>query len=581
MHTPGVMVSLDSARAVIGGLGPRGAPLYLRVLLGPDEKRLALSGGRTLVWRGRLDDRCALIAELPGSRDELALLNDAELFARYFDQRGIAGLAAVLGSWAAVVDDSPRGQAWLMRDPMGGRSLTYLAGESGAYWVGHDAGELLEAARRPVRLDPRYLSSLFACREAEATTTPFWGVVAVPPGHAVRLYAEGSDTLEFWRPALPTGMARRPAVELEEELRVRLRDAVACRVADGEATGLLLSGGLDSVPIAAMARQVLGPSRALAAFSWVFDRYPEADERSLITLASGQLDLQSNLLPGDDELPLGPTDSWPVHPGTPEQNPYRRLHERAYEAAAAKGTRVLLSGMCGDQLWSGSETWLRDAWSRGRYGAAAGELFWHLATGHSLRPALADITGGRRREPAERFSWLTAEAVSALPDFAAQRRRFADFPRPHQAELLLGAANGHGFAVEAYFARRYGLELRYPLRDRRLVELVLGLPTADISHRGVSRALLRRALAGLVPNAILARRSKARFTGLFVDGVYGASRHRVAALVRKPNAAWRRFVRSEEIEGALAKRDVGRGGVSLWLAASLELWLERSGVSIA
>jgi hypothetical protein len=119
------------------------------------------------------------------------------------------------------------------------------------------------------------------------------------------------------------------------------------------------------------------------------------------------------------------------------------------------------------------------------------------------------------------------------------------------------------------------------LRDRRLIELVLGLPTAEIAVRGETRALLRRALAGQVPVAILSRRSKARFTGLFVDGVYGASRHRVAALLRKPQAAWRRFVRSEVIERALAERDVGRGGVCLWLAASLELWLERSGVSIA
>lgn len=575
------MVSLDSPRPAIAEANLRGAPWFLRVLLGPDERRLALDGGRSLVWRGRLDDRGALIAGLPGSRDELALLPDAELFARHFDHRGIAGLAAVLGSWAAVVDDSVRGEAWLLRDPMGGRPLTYLAGQNGVYWVGHDAGGLLEAARRPVRLDPRYLSSLFACQEAEATSTPFWGVVAVPPGHAVRLHGEGTETIEFWRPSLCLSDSPRSAADLEEELRVRLREAVACRLADGEAAGLLLSGGLDSVPIAAMARQVLGPSRPLPAYSWVFDRYPEADERSLITLASGRLGLESHWLTGDDQLPFGPAESWPVHPGTPEQNPYRRLHERAYEAAAASGTRVLLSGMCGDQLWSGGETWLRDALGRYRFGAAARELFWHLATGQSLRPALADIAGRRRRGPAERFPWLTAEAQAALPDLEARRRRYAAFPRPHQAELLLGAANGHGFAVEAHFARRYGLELRYPLRDRRLVELVLGLPTADIALRGVSRALLRRALADLVPAAILSRRCKARFTGLFVDGVYGASRHRVAALVGKPQAAWRRFVRAEEIEGALARRDVGRGGVSLWLAASLELWLERSGVSVA
>lgn len=559
--------------------------MRLRVVLGPDERRLALARDRTLVWRGRLDDRASLISALPGSRDQLALLPDAELFGRFFDQHGVSGVGAVLGSWAAVVEDESAGEAWLIRDAVGGRPLVYLAGPAGGYWVGHDPRDLLGAAGLSARLDPRYLAALFALEEGEASVTPWGEVAAVPPGHAVRLRAPGRagdpiTTMQLWQPQTPGAEPPRKAADLESELRFRLGEAVACRLADGVPAGILLSGGLDSVPIAAMARLAVGPNRSLAAFSWTFERYAEADERGFIALATRQLGLVGVALPGDTELPLGPLESWPLHHSTPEQNPYRRLHERAYAAAARSGTRVLLSGMCGDQLWSGGETWLRDALVRGRMVGALREVAWHLGHGRSLRPALAAFAGPRRRGPAERFPWLGAEALDLLPDFAERRRRYADFPRPHQAELLLGASNGHGFAVEAHFARRFGVELRYPMRDRRLIELALRVPTAQIAARGVSRVLLRRALAGVVPAEVLARRDKARFTGLFVDGVYGVSAARVAALVRKPGAAWRRFLRGDTIERALATRDVGRAGVILWLAASLELWLEQTGIAI-
>jgi asparagine synthase (glutamine-hydrolysing) len=575
-QTDHVLVSIDSSRATASP--PR---VRLRVVLGPDERRLALSRGRTLVWRGRLDDRGALLRALPGSRDELAQLPDAELFGRFFEGRGVRSLGEVVGSWAAVVEDGPAGEAWLMRDPLGGRPLVYLPAPGDVWWVGHDGRELLVAAGRPVRLDPGYLATRFAFEEAAEGTTPLAGVTSVLPGRALRIHAGGLESTEFWRPPTISEHGPRNADELDEEARLRLREAVACRLADGAPAGILLSGGLDSVPIAAMARQAVGPTRPLLAFSWVFDRYADADERPFIEVANRALGLTGVALFGDTDLPLGPLDSWPLHPATPEQNPYRRLHERAYDAAAKSGTRVLLSGMCGDQLWSGGETWLCDSLSRGRFGAALGDLVWHLARGRSLRPAFSALAGPRRRSPSERCPWVAPEALDLLPDLDARRRRFAAFPRPHQAELLLGSANGHGFAVEAHFARRYGIELRYPMRDRRLVELMLGLPTAQIARRGVSRVLLRRALAGSVPSEVLARREKARFTALYVDGVYGASATRVAALVRKPGAAWRRFLRTEPIEQALAGRDLGRAGVLLWLALSLELWLEQTGVAIS
>ena len=154
-------------------------------------------------------------------------------------------------------------------------------------------------------------------------------------------------------------------------------------------------------------------------------------------------------MPCDDALPLGDLTTWPLHPGTPEQNPFRRFHQRAYRAAAAHGASVVLSGMCGDQLWSGGETWLTDLLRRRRFTAAARELAWHLRRRAPLRPALRSLRSllepaGLGPDSRHRWPWLTARARSLMPQQNLAARAYARYPRPHQAELLLGAANGHG-----------------------------------------------------------------------------------------------------------------------------------------
>ncbi len=543
-----------------------------------------LPGGRGfLAFDGRLDNREELGLSLRLDRP-LAELGDPALVAAAWLAWGERSLERLLGSFTLVLFDATTQQLLLARDPMGGRSLAWSASDRW-FLAATDEAALLGHPEVDDRLDEARLARYFALDVPGDDRTFHRGVRQLLPGEWLRVGPDRLDRGRFWQPRFHASPTRRPE-ERAEELAATLAEAVRCRLRGVGRPAVLMSGGLDSTPIAAFARAALPTGSRLDALSWVFPGHPRADERRLIEAVDRQLDLTPHWLAGDDAGPRLDLDSWPVHPATPEQNPYRLLHERAYGAAEGLGARVLLSGMCGDQLWTGSETWLTDFLARGRVGTAVADLGWHLrrgelarAVGGSLLPFGWRLERSARRARAVR-PWLTEKAQALLPE-ATSSGWAAAFPRPRQALSLLDSTNGHGLAVERYWASRFGVEVRYPLRDRRLIELALSLPTEDLYRRGETRPLLRRALRGRLPASVLGRQGKATFVELLVDGVYRGSRDVASGLLFRRDALWPELIERAPVEAAWREGSADLPGVLLWLALSVELWLDRRGTARA
>ncbi len=522
---------------------------------------------------GRLDDREALWRDLD-IPFPLAATSDAELAISAFEAWGLRGFERLLGSWALALWDPLRRTALLARDPLGGRCLSWSRSRT---WILASTSEarLVDEVGAHDDLDPERIASYFALETPRGGQTFFRNIQQLGPGEVLTITPEGVSSRHLDRPRPAAISLDANAGERAEELRHRLDRAVRSRLGVGR-PAVLLSGGLDSSPIAACARAA-EPGRPLAAVSWIFERYPRADEREYLDAMDEHLGLEIARVPCDDAMPLADFAAWPVHPSTPEQNAYRLFHERAYRVAAERGWSVVLSGMCGDQLYSGAEFQLRERLVRGDF---AGALRWALRAARHDSQGLREAVGallpaGLRlersaRRRAEQASWLTDRAVALLPDVIARDAWANDYPRPAQALALLGPDNGHGFAIERTYAEAHGIELRYPLRDRRVIEWMLAVPAEDLADRGVERPILRRAFAGRLPERVLERRGKATFEDLFIDGVHRRARRDVDALLNHRSALWQEFVDPSALEG--------RGGMSSllhWLALSFELWRVR------
>ena len=91
----------------------------------------------------------------------------------------------------------------------------------------------------------------------------------------------------------------------------------------------MLSGGMDSGPLAALAqRRLSGEGRVLTAYSWSLPGYPNADESAEITVCARHVGCGLQLLPGSAEWPMRDLATWPVNPNSPLANCFRRPQAR-------------------------------------------------------------------------------------------------------------------------------------------------------------------------------------------------------------------------------------------------------------
>jgi asparagine synthase (glutamine-hydrolysing) len=297
------------------------------------------------------------------------------------------------------------------------------------------------------------------------------------------------------------------------------------------------------------------------------------DERPWIEAVAQRAGLPVHTLTADDAWPLAASGCL-GRVGEPPANPYRALKQRLYAAAREQGVSVLLAGAGGDLLWTGGRRgWLADLLAEGRLGTAGAEVAAALVTRRfgGLRAAAAGLLPPRRRN-AER-PWLRPETAGRVAaGDAAPITSTADWRRRN----LTGAVAARGFSGEAAWARRAGIELRDPFRDRRVVELALAAPAHLLHRRGEDKVLLRRALADLLPETVLRRRGSAPLGPLFRRGVAERERSRVETLLSR-GELWRRHVDESWMQRALDELSRGalRGAaaVALWRAVAVEHWL--------
>ena len=119
----------------------------------------------------------------------------------------------------------------------------------------------------------------------------------------------------------------------------------------------------------------------------------------------------------------------------------------------------------------------------------------------------------------------------------------------------------------------FGVEARVPFLDYRLVELAARLPDRLRVEAGTTKVILRRAMAGTVPDEVIDRRDKLGFAAP-QQAWLRSGRASLAELLRRGLVVERGWVRSDEVDRLLADGLVARrAGDRLWRLAVAECWL--------
>ena len=547
--------------------------------------------GVDLVFSGRLDNRRELLESLgdgPEPGGSIGGASDARSVLAAFRKWGPHGFDRLLGPFAVLVYDRRRHAVVGVRDGLGDRTLYYWRGREEVI-VASEVSMILRHPAVSDTLDEVALAHFFAVEAAPPGVT-FWADVReLPPGHGLTLDLDRQHLERTWRPEDLPRIRYRRDVDYVEHFRELLEESVRCRLPSSGPAAILMSGGMDSTSVAALAATELAesaPGTPVHAVSWVFDELAAADERPYIDSMIARFGLVGHPIPGDEEWPLRDLPTWPVPPDAPWQGLYCRLQEAAYRRAREVGATVLLTGELGDHLYYVDDAfWLREliVARRGRvwrelraeiskYGLGS---IWRSGP---TRSALARAVGWRGR-PVASPAWLEPSARRLVD---ASRRLTVPIPardraRPYPPVLDPRCAVAAG--LERSKARRAGIDVRRPFRDRRLIEFVLASPAHLLYRPGSTKWILREALRGILPEVVRSRQHVSTLLPLAARGLVDKEIDVVLDVLRRPDALWRRFVSHDWLVATFPSRLLrgldGIESVIAWQCVCGQLWLDK------
>jgi len=460
---------------------------------------------------------------------------DTEVLLAAYALDGAKCLGRLRGMFAFAAWDSLEKTLFVARDALGIKPLYYSRLRDGGVVFASELNALLASKQVPREIDPTSAGEYLAWFSVPAPRTIYRGIANLPPGHSLRIDAEGRvSSGAWWHLPAPTrpGQIAGNYHDFVHGLRAQLEDSIrAHRVADVP-VGAFLSGGMDSTAVVGlMARS---GATHLKTFSLIFG------EAGFSEQASARLAAQTFGTEHHEELITGArvaTDlprilcSYDQPTGDGINTWY------ASQTARQGGVTVALSGLGGDELFGGYPSFSQLPklqkllpWWRALPAKLRAAIVRQLQARGTVRSRkLADfLTHARDLHELASLQRRVLPEVSRLSLLAPDARAQAERLGPHHPMLEDFAAELIGASpfqiISAWELRTYmtdvllrdsdvmsmahSLELRVPFVDRVLLEWLWAQPDHFKYDPRIGKRALADATADLVPAAIRNRRKQ-------------------------------------------------------------------------
>lgn len=474
----------------------------------------SLDGDVWIVADARIDGRRGLVAELESRR--IAVTEeptDAELILHAYRAWGDRLAEHLLGDFSFAIWDAPRQRLVCARDHFGIKPF-YYAEIPGGVLFGNTLGGLRRHPAVSSRLNETAIADylLFEANLDPGTTT-FADVQRLPPAHSLCITPSRRALERFWDFPITESSDPEPKEGWVETFRQLLRSAVDDRLRTDRVT-VLMSGGLDSTSVAAVAQQLYSETGRQPGVHCVTGRYRQLTQDDEVSFA--ELTAQSLSVPlahySLDDYQLA--ERWGELPVAPEPGNHviDAITHDLGRLLAARG-RVVLTGFGGDPLlYPFSGYFLRQLETL-RWGRAAHYLAGSLWRSRRLPPLGLQTRWIRWRL---KTKWRAGYPSWLEPDFEArlgllERWRWYQLERGPEAlhpshpgthRILWDTSWANGFEQLDAGAGSHPLEHRHPLLDVRLVEFLMTVPPVPWC---LDKLLLREAMRGLLPEAVRSR----------------------------------------------------------------------------
>ncbi len=538
-------VVLHRMTEVVAHRGPDDHGFHVTARVGLGHRRLSIidvAGGHqpifnedgtvAIIFNGEIYNYRELQRLVESRGHHLRTRSDTETIVHLYEEFGEECVKMLRGMFAFALWDERRRKMLLARDRLGKKPL-YYAARDGRFIFGSEIKSLLEDPHLPRALDMEALADYFSFQYIPAPKTIFREVRKLRPAHYLVVTPQGLCEQEYW------DLDFSQVDEYSEEqwcdlLLEALREAVGVRLMSEVPLGAFLSSGIDSSSVVALMSEITPHPVITASIGFSEEKYSEAEEARRFAQHINAEHHERMVKP--DALSAVEKLVWHYDEPFADSSAVPTYY---VSQVARQFVTVALSGDGGDENFVGYRRYLFDAVEnrvralipaslrRPLFGALAAiypKADWlpqplrakATLRNLSLDPAAAyfnSVYGVMSQErsgllgrdvalqlngydPFDHFRYYFDRARTTDP---ISRVQYVDI-KTYLADDILTKVDRASMAVS--------LEVRCPLLDHRLMELMARMPSRLKLRGRESKYILRRAMSRILPPEVLKRRKQ-------------------------------------------------------------------------
>jgi len=567
--------------------GPAGRNTFLlhsrlRIIdLDPRANQPFTVGDKHTVFNGELYNYREVKRDLEARGRSFRTESDTEVMLTALDEHGDSILDQCEGMWAYAVYDERDGSLNLGRDRFGEKPLYLYRDPTGLYFGSEVKFIVALLGRRlPVNYEhlSRYLVNGYKSIYKQGHTF-FAGLSELPAASTLRIDANGREQGQrYWEPRF------RPDDSISYEdavagVRERLIRAVELRLRADVPLAFCMSGGVDSNALIGIAKRHFDYD--VHGFT-IVNSDPRYNEDAIVNPAVAELGIRHTAIPVETKDFLPRLRTLVRQHDAPVYTITYYAHWLLMESIKAADYKISISGTAADELFSGYYdhhlAYLReirsDFPSVVRSAAAWGRYIRPIVRNPHLGDPMLFIENPDFRD----HIFLNAEAFSEalqepfLEPFA-ETVYTDDLLRNRMLNEMFHEAVPVILHEDDLNAMYYSIENRSPFLDRELFDYAYQIPTRHLIRNGAAKAVLRDAVRGFVPDAVLDNRTKVGFNAP-IESFLDMQDPAVKALVLEDSPIFE-HLRRDKIEEMFSGRDL-KNSVSkfLFYFLSAKMFLE-------
>ncbi|MFH1935732.1 MAG: asparagine synthetase B family protein [Pseudomonadota bacterium] len=398
--------------------------------------------------------------------------------------------------------------------------------------------------------------------------TLYQGIFRLPPAHFLIVEPGRIRKRAYWELTPEKKIRYRSDEEYTDHFLEIFTEAVQCRMRTAGRVGAQLSGGLDSSAVACVSQSLIRngavSGNGFETFSVVFPGWL-CDESEYIEAVNRKWCIHENALPPKIRKRSGYEAQVEQYLDIPDY-PNGSMSDSIENLAKKKGFTVLLTGLGGDEWFTGSQYHYCDLLRKFRIQS----FFRHVRQefglysviplpskpllNYSLRPLIPEKFLRGLRGLANRSNKAPAWIEPAfsrsigLPERMARKvdwRRFSSCAQAAQYTASTSGFQTHAIEMEERSASYFGIELRHPFHDRRILEFGMAIPEDQRCRGDRDKFIVHRAMRDYFPETVLQRHTKAEFSQVFKKALQVQGGERIFDSLSIADMGW---VKATEIQ---------------------------------